>query len=46
MHHLAKFGDDPSNHCLDTAILPLSKWRLSVILNLKNPKFFTAELTR
>jgi len=33
MHHRAKFGEDPSNRCLDMAILLLSRWRPTAVLD-------------
>ena len=33
MHHHAKSGEDPSNRCLGMAILLLSRWRPSAMLD-------------
>jgi len=35
MHHHGKFGEDPSNRCLDMAVLRLSRERPSAMLDLR-----------
>ena len=39
MHHHGKFGEYPSNRCLDIAILLLSRWRPSAMLDFFNWEF-------
>ena len=43
MHRPVKFGEDPSNRCPDTAILLLSKWRPSAMLDFKKIEIFTVD---
>ena len=43
MHQLGEFGEHPSNCCLDMAILLLSRWRPSAILNLKRNEILTVD---
>jgi len=43
MHHRAKFGEDPSNRCLYMAILLLSRWRRSAMLNFTVDRVHTAK---
>jgi len=33
MHHHAKSGEDPSNRCLNIAVLLLWRWHLSAMLD-------------
>jgi len=37
----AKFGEDPSNRCLDMAIPLISRWRSSAMLDSKNGNLYS-----